>query len=146
MKKLNKKNPLVRLLMIIFFLGAISFLMWDVIQDKSDTASTIKNIIASLFVLFGAIGAFTTNTDKESKNKYKDVNLDERDELIKLNSGNMVSNILFWLFVSLEVLSITLWCLLRTNELLVLVVIFGLFIPIKLILSIVCSIYYEKNI
>jgi len=139
------KHYVVRLLMILFFGGAIAFLMWDVIHRKSDTASIISHIIASLFILFGAIGAFTTNTDKKLKNNYKNVNLDERDDLIKLNSGNMVSNLLFWIFVSLEAISITLYTLLGTNEFLILVVIFGLLIPIKLILSIMCSIYYEKR-
>lgn len=143
MKIYNKK----RFATGVFFLGLFIMSLITLFSkfNNKDIIDIIKSSFTSLLVLFIGLNTFYTSINKDENKKADIEDKDERNKLIELNSGNLVSKIFTYLFWLLEFLFVFLWYKTKVDELLIAVVIFGLLITLKLVLDIATSIYYNRK-
>lgn len=132
----------------VLFLGLFAVSLIALINqfDNKNTIYIIKSIFTSLLSLFIGLNLFYTSMNKEDNKKDDIEKDDERNKLIELNAGNLVNKIFTYLFWILEFAFVLLWNKTKVDELLIVVVVFGLLITIKLVLDIVTLTYYERKI
>ncbi|WP_027702825.1 hypothetical protein [Metaclostridioides mangenotii] len=146
MKVYSKKRFVIGIIFLLLFLVSVFLLASDLINGNKDIFIIIKRIIILLVILFCGLGSLFTSINKEENKRAEREESDERNALIELKSGSMVSIILFYLFIFFELLFILLWYKFNSDTLLIAVIIFGFLITIKFILDIATIIYYEKKI
>jgi hypothetical protein len=139
----SKDRPRFYMIFLLLFLVSVFLLVPDIINGNKDIIIIINRIFIMLLMLFCSLGSLLTSINKDEN---KRAERDERNELVELKSGSMVSKILFYLFIFFEVLFILLWYKFNIDTLLIPVIIFGFLITITFVLDIVTVIYYEKKI
>jgi hypothetical protein len=146
MRVYSKKRFMIGMIFLLLFFVSVFLLVPDLINGNKDIIIIIKRIFIMLLMLFCGLGSILTSINKDENKRAEIEERDERNELVELKSGSIVSRILFYLFIFFEILFILLWYKFNIDTLLIPVIIFGFLITITFILDIVTVIYYEKKI
>lgn len=146
MRVYSKKRFMIGVIFLLLFFVSVFLLVPDLINGNKDIIIIIKRIFIMLLILFCSLGSILTSINKDENKRAEREERDERNELVELKSGNMVSKILFYLFIFFEVLFILLWYKFNIDTLLIPVILFGFLITITFVLDIVTALYYEKKI
>jgi hypothetical protein len=92
----SKDRPRFYMIFLLLFLVSVFLLVPDIINGNKDIIIIINRIFIMLLMLFCSLGSLLTSINKDEN---KRAERDERNELVELKSGSMVSKILFYLFI-----------------------------------------------
>ncbi|MCR6788085.1 MULTISPECIES: hypothetical protein [Bacillus cereus group] len=138
---MNNEKKTLRILQYVFVSVVVIALISVLVIGVS-----IVSVVVGAFVIFGITGAILTHKQPELKATYKNIPVDERDALIRVEVGNIVSRIFFWVFIALAVIFLVVWFIYRIKIYLWMSVLFDVLFLLHLVITIILYIRLDKKI